>query len=132
MGVLDGLLPASLRYVSRELELQQEGSEVVAERVVELAGDAQALGGSGAVREQLSGRQELRVEPRELEPRVGLARREPGRTKGEELEADVSDGGEDADAGDRSARDVDDGHGGRLDKDPGEPGAFADEERRLS
>ena len=67
----------AIAILARELELETERREVVSERVVELARDAEALGGARAVGEELLGREELSVHSCKLLAGERLTRSEP-------------------------------------------------------
>jgi hypothetical protein len=83
---LDRFFSALVGRVPRDLELETERGEVVAEAVVEVACDAEAFGGAGAVGKELAGGEELGVGAGELVARLRLASGEPGRAVREELE----------------------------------------------
>jgi hypothetical protein len=74
--------------VGRHLEVHAQDCEVVAERVVKIARDAEALGFAHALREELLRRLERRVHARQLESGSPLGDREVPGAEAEDLASD--------------------------------------------
>jgi CheY-like chemotaxis protein len=128
---LDRLFRAIAFDVARELELEAQRGEMMAETVVEIPRDAEPLRRACAVREELARREELRVSARQLGAGVGLASRQARGAEREELEAAVGRGGDEARVAVKWRRRKGRRHCRRLGEDPRQPRALADDERRL-
>ena len=92
LALLDLLARGAIREMACGLEVQRQRGEMMAEKVVEIASDAQALRGAAADVEQTAGHLQLRVRLGELLPRVGLAVCDVHRVRGEEEECEVGGG----------------------------------------
>src|SRR5207244_716133 len=96
---LSGLDPGAsfpLGLVARDLEVQRQSGEVMAEQVVEIAGNAGSLGDPGALSQQLPSRLELGICGSEPFARGGFLREQAGRGARDDLERQVGEGKNDA------------------------------------
>ena len=130
--VVDRFLGLPVGDVSGELELQVQGGQVVAERVVKLTCNAQPLGGAGAVGEELARRKELGVHAPELRTCLRFAYEEPRSAKSEQLKAGIRKRRKVGRSPAVRAYQVDRHHRRGLRDRPDEPRFLADDERALA
>ena len=117
LALFDVLPRLTLGEMTGYLEIERQRGEVMADGVVQVARDAQALGRAAADAEELGRDAELGVGVGELLPRARLAARDECRERAKELEREVGQGGEDRRRHLRRHRE-DDCERRRLDRDP--------------